>query len=367
METLPLHTRLLLVPAVKQDASPLFSRLPGELRSQIFAHALTDFPDPSPDRRYADETCYTRPTYFAPRRSDVALLRACRAVYAECWFLPFVLREQTHWLTAPDRAPPEYSVYMTPENLRWRLQEIREREGEQPPGGGRDVEIEGLRVFAQMYKLEEGGLARLLRTPGLLPRRLVLTIRHTDWWFWEDDTDLSFDAKWIEDVCRALPDSVREVCIELESLERKTGQVDAIAKQMCEKWFFKRKDGTALYPDCTGKSNEVSRWTGSSTWHNYQWTRDEIEPGKIAYYIVSVTFRPEHIVRRNGGSVSDQTKAAAERGVFNQGFMKLQMSEREGNDESEWSDESEEGDESEESEESDEGEESEETDGALFQ
>ncbi|KAI1136423.1 hypothetical protein F5Y05DRAFT_108025 [Hypoxylon sp. FL0543] len=319
----PLHAKILAIPAALQEESPLFGVLPAEVRSSIFSLALTDYPDPTPDKQYNSETCYTRPHYFAPRKADTALLRTCRAAYAECWFLPFMLQEQVHWLTAQDRAPPEYRVHVSAKSLRSRLQQIRKQRG-----GDEIVEIESLRVFAQMYKLEEGRLERLLRTPGLYPRRLTLTIRHTDWWHWENDQPLRFEAQWIQPVCAALPSSVREICIELESLERKKDQVDSIAKQMREKWFFKRTDGVVLFPDVTGGNVEVSRWSGTSTWNLLRWTRDETAPGRIDYYVVSVPFRPQHAVERKGGAVSDEALRAASENVFDARKMRLYTTRR---------------------------------------
>ncbi|KAI1375717.1 hypothetical protein F4677DRAFT_422191 [Hypoxylon crocopeplum] len=318
MSKTPLHAKILSIPAALQDESPLFGVLPAEVRSSIFSLALTDYPDPTPDNHYAAETCYTRPHYFSPRKTDTALLRTCRATYAECWFLPFMLQEQAHWLTAQDRAPPEYRVHMSVASLQSRLQQIKEQRD-----NGEIVEIEGLRVFAQMYKIEDGRLAALLRTPGLYPRRLTLTIRHADWWYWEGDQPLRFEAKWIKAVCDVLPSSVREFCIELESLERKKEQVDSIAKQMREKWFFKRTDGAALFPDVTGGNVEVSRWSGASTWNNRTWTRDETAPGRIDYYVVCVPFRLQHAVERKGGGVSDEAIRAASGNVFDAKKMRL--------------------------------------------
>ncbi|OTA56228.1 hypothetical protein K449DRAFT_387581 [Hypoxylon sp. EC38] len=228
MTNTPLHAKILSIPAAPQDASPLFGVLPAEVRTFIFSLALTDYPDPTPDNQYAAETCYTRPHYFAPRK-----------------------------------------------------------------------------------------------TPGLYPRRLTLTIRHADWWYWEQDRPLRFEAQWIEGVCAVLPGSVREFYIELESLERKKDQVDSIAKQMREKWFFKRTDGVTLFPDVTGGNVEVSRWSGTSTWNGQTWTRDETAPGRIDYYVVCVPFRLQHVVERKGGAVSDEAVRAASGNVFKAHKMKL--------------------------------------------
>lgn len=160
-----------------QHKSPLYSKLPGEVRDHIFAFALADYPDPDPAKQYDSMTCYARPSYFAPRTSDTQLLRTCRAVYKECWHLPFALREQTAWLTNPDRAPKGYDSGQ----LQLTLKQIADFHGSEK------VEIRSLRVFAQMFMMEENRMAQLLSVPCLNPREITLTIRHADWWYWEDD------------------------------------------------------------------------------------------------------------------------------------------------------------------------------------
>lgn len=309
------HRQILCRPAASQHQSPLFRMLPGEVRSQIFALALTDYPDPAPEKQYAAEACYTRPSYFSPRRTDTQLLRTCRAVYRESWHMPFTLKEQLHWVADPHRAPPGSSRH----RLRRCLRQIAELQSED------EAVIARLRVFAQMYKLEEGGLASLLRTPFLRPRAMTLTIRHADWWFWEDDEPLRFEGRWIRQVCEAMPNSVGEMRIELESLQRKKQQVDGIAKQMAERWFFKRPDGVVLHADTTSGAAEASLWRGTSTWHQQRWVRDETEPGQIDYYVVTVSFRPEAVVLRNGGSVSDRAKESARRDLFDEGQLSLRL------------------------------------------
>lgn len=317
------HAQLLEVADVPQTSSPLFRVIPAEIRSQIFSLALADYPDPSKDRAYQADSIFARPSYFAPRRSDTALLRTCRAIYRETWPLPFALKEQTHWITSQNRAPPEYtaqgrgdSYYQ--ENLEATLEHIAQHYGQ-------DVEIDHLRVFAQMWKLESDHLYVMLSTPRLLPRRLTITIRHTDWWWWEQDIPLKFKGNWIEAVCQALPDSVREVCMELETTQRRKSQVDTIAQQMAERWFFKTRGGAILYADTTGTNFEKSTWSGGSTWHKKRWVRDETEPGRIDYYVVTVPFRYENVVERQGGSVSTKAKEDAQNGVFEESELLLEV------------------------------------------
>ncbi|KAJ3466943.1 hypothetical protein MRS44_004507 [Fusarium solani] len=302
----PTPEDILSVPDNPQSGSPLFRLLPAEVRNQIFALALTDYEDPSPDNHYDDNTCFTRPSYFAPRRTDTTLLRTCRAVYRECRFLPFMLTEQLHWLSFDERAPPEYDVNTAVDKLHATAMEIAQQMGQE------QVQIEGIRAFPQMFKLEGGELGSLLRSPYMDPKRLTITIRHADWWNWEDDAPLRFESSWISDVSDELSPSLNEICIEMETLERKKRQVDRIAKMMIERWFFKKLDGTVLVADTEGSTRQESRWRGTSRWHNKRWIRDETEEGVIDYYIVSVTFRPRHVIERNGGKISEHDDEEAE-------------------------------------------------------
>ncbi|KAI8683202.1 hypothetical protein NCS56_00444400 [Fusarium sp. Ph1] len=280
---MPTSKDILSIPDNPQSGSPLFKLLPAEVRNQIFALALTDYEDTSPDNHYDGNTCFTRPSYFAPRRTDTTLLRTCRAVYRECRFLPFMLTEQLHWLSFDERAPPEYDVDTAVDKLHATAMEIAQQMGQE------QVQIEGIRAFPQMFKLEGGELGRLLMSPYMDPKRLTITIRHADWWNWEDDAPLRFESSWISDVSDVLSPSLNEICIEMETLERKKRQVDRIAKMMIERWFFKKPDGTVLVADTEGSTRQESRWRGTSRWHNKRWIRDETEEGVIDYYIVPTT------------------------------------------------------------------------------
>ena len=65
-----------------------------------------------------------------------------------------------------------------------------------------------LHLFAQMFAIEglrsTPGRLRgyFLRTPKVRcdfqPRILHVTIRHTDWWYWENEEPLRFDDRWFQ-------------------------------------------------------------------------------------------------------------------------------------------------------------------------
>lgn len=301
-----LINRILSKPAASQISSPLFQQLPAEIRSEIFAYALTDTQNPCPEKRYNKDTCYTRPGYSAPRRTDAALLRTCRAIYGEAWHLPFAMREQVHWATREGgRAPPGYDFEIAMHKMALGLRVAREQRG------NRRFEIQSLRVFAQTFMLEWGNLARLLRTEDLHPRSLTLTVRHADWPNWEEDEPLRLEGKWLPAVNKVLSSSVREVRIELETLERKKGQADGIAAQMAQTWWFKRDDGMVLFADRDDDVTTVSRWQGTSRWHDRRWVRDETAEGVINYYVKTVVFRPAGSLMRKGAPISPIAEALA--------------------------------------------------------
>lgn len=308
---MPLHEHLLSKPAHKQLDCPLFKWLPGEIRGYIFAYALTDYEEPSDAEQYVKDSCWARPSYESPRRTDTAILQTCRAIYSEAWFKPFTLKEQTHWISSYDRAPPHYNLGTAAMLLKRTVDAIKQQH-KQPT-----VEIDSIRIFTQMFMLEGDDVKNFLASvPALEYRHLYITIRHADFWFWEGDEPLRFEGEWIPGLCSVLPSTVREVTIEMETVKRKERQLDKLANQMNKRWHFRTKDGASLFADSTPNSHETTRWQGSSSWHNKRWIRDEVSDGVIEYYVGAVRFRPKRFVEAAGGTVSDEALRAATQTPF---------------------------------------------------
>ncbi|KAF3928617.1 hypothetical protein AA313_de0204655 [Arthrobotrys entomopaga] len=260
-----------------QPTCPLF-RLPAELRSQIYEEALTPTPDPS--NPYPTTTCYTRPELPGPRSASVALLRTCKAIYAEAWHLPFLTSELIFYLTANPRRPAK-SETMTG------VQHILNKLAETPEA---DTRVRKVRVFAQLCNLEYGvELQSILNLNFFQPLEITVTIRRTDFWYWETDESLRVGGHWVAN-CR-FPDSVRVINVEFESLERKKAQVDEICEQAVQGWEFVRQDGSVLAAVAAQGGGEVVRWTGGSTWEGRRWLRDEVGPGKLSYYLKRITWK----------------------------------------------------------------------------
>lgn len=156
---------------------------------------------------------------------------------------------------------------------------------------------------------------------------------------------LKIDGRWVG-YCEGMwPESVGEVRLELESLERRKEQIDDVAVQMAERWGFGRRDGVMLCvegrdggsmlrraavgsaPDdedddddhenaeakddhdhMNAEENDeepdtnkhipgtVTRWTGSSILNGSRWLRDETPdaaPGTLSYYVRTLSFVPQ--------------------------------------------------------------------------
>jgi hypothetical protein len=64
-----------------QLQSPLFGKLPGEIRNEIFE--LTLLPHEDESEKYPDDSYWYRPGFQAPQKSCSALLQTCKRAHAE--------------------------------------------------------------------------------------------------------------------------------------------------------------------------------------------------------------------------------------------------------------------------------------------
>lgn len=250
MLTLPTkYTAESLANCHAQEQCPLFSKLPGELRNRIFEFACA--PSEDPNHRYEHTDYWFRPGYHAKPKYETNLLRTCRRIWIESHSLPIALAVPTFWFADPSRAPVwsrtrsgTRSSQHSHEHSEVRADDIDEGEVDsdedyhdddddsffhdedyewsgQGQGDSRRLtsflqlltpqnhaNLQCLRIFAQMFWLEGGSLATLaagqhnLAEPPfpsrpMWPREIIITIRHTDWWFWESDENLRMNNEWI--------------------------------------------------------------------------------------------------------------------------------------------------------------------------
>ncbi|KAJ5374492.1 hypothetical protein N7517_006498 [Penicillium concentricum] len=260
----------------QQTQSNLFWLIPPEIRYEIFAYTLTSAPDTTqlPEQ---DGYC-TRPGYETRHRTYTELLRTCKRLYMEAWFMPFLRSEHAFWMASWDRTPERM---ITVKKMQQGLNLIHDRHGEVQ--GGR------IRVFPQLYRLESTtDFDGIFTMRHFYPQSVTITIRYTDTWFWEHNEELHIEGAWGKQL--VLPSSVTRFCIDIESIERRKDEVDYIAGEMADQWRFQRADNTNML--AAKADTTVSRWTGSSMLGKRRWLRDETAPGQLRYYFATVTWRP---------------------------------------------------------------------------
>jgi len=201
----------------KQGQSPLFDQIPPEVRNTIFLYALLSYEDLG--TIYQSDEHYVRPSYHHPSRIDPSLLQTCRLIYLETRFLPVMADEHAFWCHRP---PPGLRYCSDPRSYFNRFSEEQKDH------------VDRVHFFTQQYYLE-GHFSRDCALADMRPRSLKITLRHGDWWFWEDNKPLHLKDGW----ARGFKDSRRleEVILELETIERDKDQIYAIANRVSKETY----------------------------------------------------------------------------------------------------------------------------------
>lgn len=89
-----------------QDQSPLYNKIPKELRDLIFEFATAPYEDLRDEQRYPENSYYYRPDMRGPLRSSTGLLGTCRRVWLESSNLPMKQSISVLWRHS-ERGPPK--------------------------------------------------------------------------------------------------------------------------------------------------------------------------------------------------------------------------------------------------------------------
>ncbi|KAJ5827285.1 hypothetical protein N7447_004048 [Penicillium robsamsonii] len=263
--------------------SPLFTVIPPEIRNRIYTLALESedvLPDENPHSIYQQNDFYYRPGYKQPKRIQTALLQTCQQIYGEASLLPPAINEHTFWFY---RSPPHVKDASSPLNYFHKMTPKQR------------AQVQHLHLFTQQYFLEDNnwsqiwdGLTLGNDEPSLrgecriAPKKLTITLRHTDWWFWENNDPLGIDpfrpgrtratqmgeAVSPEDAARSWGNRfssipcLEELVIEFETIMRKRDQLDAIIQQALE-WKFPMQTDNGLYLAADHKSKSAYTWAGA--------------------------------------------------------------------------------------------------------
>ncbi|KAF2463942.1 uncharacterized protein BDR25DRAFT_244050 [Lindgomyces ingoldianus] len=289
-----------------QTQSPLFGVIPAEIRNEIFWLALQEFDNP--ETLYPRETYYTRPGQMGPKRIEVALLRTCKRVYEETKVIPLSNTVACIYLGSQMRAPKDYirvgEVFELHHIRRFRAQYWSA--------------LKHVHILAQLYALNAQNIHHVFLQnhlrPAISPSTVTITIRYTDWWYWEQNTAHQLTVHEVVEWGRMLfPDSVTEIVLELETIETKVKEVDAIVAMITRtphQWAFGRRDGIRMLPSLK-KGVKEWKWQGPTTFgERSRVSRDHIiyphhpKGDTMGYVVKALTWVPEALTR--GGPSSGE-------------------------------------------------------------
>ncbi|KAF1978366.1 hypothetical protein BU23DRAFT_435969, partial [Bimuria novae-zelandiae CBS 107.79] len=248
-----------------QPQSPLFNTLPGEIRNDIFALALIQHEDD--EEAYPEDSYWYRPGFRAPRRSSSALLRTCKRAYAEG---QKVFLRDLEWAFWFDRGPAGRSGSAACQSFFNNLTpEAAQRLGK-------------VRFFTQMYWLEgRHNLRALMRLPNFQPHTLTITIRYSDWWFWEDNQPLCMREDCLNNFMGHA--GLRELRVEYETLAWKGEEMMKIVQRNKRVKLALR--GGEGHLSAEGTQLEEWRWSGTSRLGGQEW-RHHGEGSTVEYVVV---------------------------------------------------------------------------------
>ncbi|KAF7194579.1 hypothetical protein HII31_04085, partial [Pseudocercospora fuligena] len=249
----------------QQTQSILYSKLPKEIRDMIFEYATAQYEDI--DKKYKETAFWCRPGHrvsdahiklhshilyrieslvagpnlitltltceaniYVPKalhKTCTNLLLTCRRIWLEANSLPMKQAVFTFWMK-PTRGPPEKH----PDTRGYGQDPLRNDSLTKLNRGN----LTTLHYFLQMFVAESmffpnSEEATLFQR--VTPKVLRITVRHTDWWYWEDDEPLRLENAWVQRILDApLMKSVNEFSLELETLERNKGQLQVIVDRL---------------------------------------------------------------------------------------------------------------------------------------
>lgn len=150
-----------------------------------------------------------------------------------------------------------------------------------------------------MYWLEHGrDLQQIFANPKFRPSRLIITIRYSDWWWWESNAPLRMKEDWLANFRG--PAGLQELRVEYETLTWKKAELLAIVERN-KKWMLNVGDGGHLSAEDT--QLEEWSWTGPSKLGGRSW-RHHGEGDSMEYIVVTDSWKyvegpiPEDKVQR---------------------------------------------------------------------
>ncbi|KAK7191629.1 hypothetical protein PSPO01_02078 [Paraphaeosphaeria sporulosa] len=262
-----------------QSQSPLFGVLPGEIRNEIFAYALMQYEDDAAS--YPEDSYWYRPGFSGPRKANSALLQTCKAVYTEG---QKVFLRDLEWAFWFDRGPSGRSGNVACLSF---FSDLSPQAAQA---------LEKVRFLTQMYWLEDGSnLRRIFAEPQFRPSELTITIRYSDWWWWEDNAPMTMKETWLRNFLGS--PGLRKLRVEYETLSWKKEEMMRIVERN-KKWKLPVRtdvDSNEFDGYLSAEKTALSEWTwkgtsklGGQTWSHFG--KGEKDDGTVEYIVVTDTW-----------------------------------------------------------------------------
>ncbi|KAH6874651.1 hypothetical protein BKA70DRAFT_1350031 [Coprinopsis sp. MPI-PUGE-AT-0042] len=232
-----------------QIDSPLFSKIPPEIREEIFTLSVSSYLDDS--QTYPFHSYWYRPGYTAPRKTSLSLLLTCKAIYGEARDLVF--KEGTGndeliiYYGYTKHRPPGMCPNFHPGRLSTHYRH----------------HITKAHILSPIHPfLSEFNQQMLLPVPL---ETVHATVRHVDCPGWNNsDTRYLWLPTDLRRTC--LPASVNTLILQLETVEWKLegleAQISVIKSQKDGGWQWKKENGEYLTLDL---KEGVKTWTWMGT------------------------------------------------------------------------------------------------------
>jgi hypothetical protein len=155
--------------------------------------------------------------------------------------------------------------------------------------------LQKVRFFTQMFWLEAGHqLFYIFSLPQFRPTQLTITIRYSDWWFWENDEPLRMEEQWLR-YFEGNP-GLRVLNVEYETLSWKRAEMMHIIERN-KKWKLPvRREGGSFqsnelegYLSAEGTGLKEWKWKGPSKLGGERWSHHGTGD-KVEYVVVTDTW-----------------------------------------------------------------------------
>ncbi|THC92063.1 hypothetical protein EYZ11_008471 [Aspergillus tanneri] len=195
-----------------QDRSPLFNMLPAELRRIIYLYAFVQYE--SPFRSYPTDAPYYRPGCTGPKCIDIALLCTCRRVFFEARYIPLQTAVHDLWQRVP--APEQYTTNFKPAGFTKAARGLTEYHLPHMQNFHFYSDLGG---FSSGVHLHISFFAHPPYQYRCKPRHVTITVPFFGFLAWQYGLEPQlYDDE--ETFLLAWPDTIEEICIRFESMEK---------------------------------------------------------------------------------------------------------------------------------------------------